>query len=170
MWNNLRYSLPLHFVLFLTNWLPDNICFLRFRGWLVHFFLRKCGTNLRVGRNVTFYNPSSIYIGNDVCIALGCWFSADEKIVIEDEVLIGPYNVFASSNHSRNGGGYRYGHPIRKPIILKKGCWIGAHCTITAGTTIGTGVCVAANSFVNKELKDNCLYAGNPAKCIKELN
>ncbi|MCO5259133.1 MAG: hypothetical protein M9916_03230 [Crocinitomicaceae bacterium] len=50
----LRYDWPLHFVLLLTNWLPDNVVFLRLRGYLAHFFFLSCGKNLRLGRNLTF--------------------------------------------------------------------------------------------------------------------
>jgi hypothetical protein len=62
-------SLFLHFVLLVTNWLPDNVVFLRFRGFLAGFFLNGSCKNLRLGRNVTFYNPSKIFISDNVYIA-----------------------------------------------------------------------------------------------------
>ena len=96
----IRYDLPLHFVLVLTNWLPDNVPFMRFRGWLASFFLAECGKNLTLGRNITLYNPSKIAIGSNVYIAYGCWLSATEKIVIEDEVLFGPYCVLTAGDHT----------------------------------------------------------------------
>lgn len=169
MWNNFRYSIPLHIVLVLTNWLPDNIVFLRLRGWLAHFFIGKCGKDLRLGRNVTFYNPANIAIGSNVYIAYGCWFSANATITIEDEVTIGPYNVFASGNHSLKNGSFRYGESIGRAIRIEKGCWIGAHCTITAGSTIRKSTCIGANSITRNEIQDRSLYAGIPAKFIKKL-
>ena len=62
--NSIR-AILLHFVLLFTNWLPDNVIFLRFRGFLANFFLMGTCKNLRIGRNVTFYNPSKIYIDDD---------------------------------------------------------------------------------------------------------
>lgn len=169
MFNNIRYTLPLHLVLLLTNWLPDNIIFLRFRGWLAHFFIKECGKDLRLGRNISFYNPANISIGDNVYIAYGNWFSADAQIVLENEVIVGPYCVFASSNHSLKNESFRYGPPISKEIIVKKGVWLGAHCTITAGTYIDYGCCIAANTITRGTLLPLSIYGGVPCRLIKPL-
>lgn len=165
----LRYDLPLHFVLLFMNWLPDNVFFIRLRGSLVSPFFKSCGRRLGLGRNVTFYNPSMISIGNDVYIAQGCWFSANDSIVIEDEVIYGPYNIIASSNHTRFNGSFRFGYPTEKPIKFKKGCWLGGNCTTTAGSVVGKGTVVSANSVVIGELMDDSLYVGQPAIFKKKL-
>ena len=165
----LRYDWPLHTVVLFTNWLPDNVIILRFRGWLIRPFLGKCGRNFRVGRNVTFYNPRNIAIGNDVYIAYGNWFSAGKNIVIEDEVIIGPYCIFASSNHTKFNGSFRHGIPDKKPILVGHGSWIAGQCSILAGSKIGKGVLVAANSVVNGKIDNNMMCAGSPARSIKEV-
>jgi acetyltransferase-like isoleucine patch superfamily enzyme len=159
----IRHDLPLHFVLLFTNWLPDNVFFIRLRGRLASPFFKSCGKRLGIGRNVTFYNPSQICIGNDVYIAQGCWFSASELITIEDEVLFGPYNIIASSNHTRFKESFRFGPPRKKTVRFKKGCWMAGHCTTTAGSTIGEGTLVSANSVVIGILEDHSHYAGQPA-------
>lgn len=110
----IRHDWPVHFFLLLTNWLPDNTVFLRLRGLLISPFLGACGRNLRLGRNVTLYNPSRIYFGNDVYAAFGCWFMAGGNIRVEDEVLLGPYCVIASSTHSRASGSFRFAPPPSK--------------------------------------------------------
>lgn len=165
----LRYDLPLHFVLLFTNWLPDNVVFIRLRGKLASPFFKSCGKRLGIGRNVTFYNPSMITIGNDVYVAQGCWFSANDSITIEDEVLFGPYNIIASSNHSRLNSSFRFGVAIGKPIKFKEGSWLGGHCTTTAGGIVGKGSVVSANSVVIGELLDDSLYTGQPAVHKKNL-
>lgn len=165
-----RYDLPLHFVLRLTNWLPDNVTFIRLRGRLARPFFKKCGKRLGIGRNVTFYNPSQMEIGNDVYIALGCWFSASFGVKIEDEVLFGPYNVIATSNHTRLEGSFRFGKSVGKQICFKKGSWIGANCTVLAGTTLGNGSVIAANSLAKGDIPDNCVFAGNPGEVKSYYN
>ena len=167
--NLLRYDWPLHVVLLLTFWLPDNVQALRLRGYLAHFFLRKCGRNFRLGRNVTLYNPAKIEIGNDVYIAYGNWFSAAEMIIIEDEVIIGPYCIFASSNHTKMNGSFRYGPPVEAPVRIGRGSWIAGQCSVLAGSEIGSGVLVAANSVVTGELRDDFMYAGSPVKPVKAV-
>lgn len=165
----LRYDWPLHFAIVLTNWLPDNVIFLRLRGKLVRPFLKHCGPNLRLGRNVTFYNPSRIRLGRDVYVAQGTWFMAGEEIWVGDEVLFGPYCVVVSSNHTRVNGSFRFGHGQQVPISIGRGCWLGAHVTVAAGASVGDGVLVAANSVVTGALPVDCLAAGLPAKPLKWL-
>jgi len=48
----LRYDWPLHLVLLLTNTLPDNVLFMRLRGFLLRPFFKKCGHNFRVARGI----------------------------------------------------------------------------------------------------------------------
>ncbi len=163
----MRYDLPLHFVLKITNWLPDNVFFIRFRGKLAKPFFKKCGKNLGIGRNVTFYNPSKITIGDNVYIAFGCWFNGSGGIVIENEVLFGPYGVIVTSNHTLSEKSYRFGTPVKAPISIGKGSWIAAHVTILAGTKIGEGALIAANSVVSKVVEDLTIMGGVPARKIK---
>lgn len=167
MYNNLRYFWPLHFVLALTNWLPDNVIFLKLRGFLAAPFLGSCGKNFRIGRDITFYNPQNIHIGSYVYIAKGNWFNGSEKITIGDEVIFGPYSVISASNHTLAGSSFRFGPPIRKPISIGAGSWIAGNCSIVAGVTIGKGVLIAGSSAVTKNIPDYTMAGGVPAKIIK---
>jgi acetyltransferase-like isoleucine patch superfamily enzyme len=169
MYKNFRYSVPLHFILLLTNWLPDNVLFLKLRGRLARPFFKSCGSRLAIGRNVTFYNPSNIEIGDDVYIAYGCWFIGAGKLMIEDEVLFGPYVIISPANHTKIKGSFRNGPPVVGDIKIGKGSWIGAHCTIVLGGIVGEGTLLAANSVLNRETKNNSLYGGVPANFIKNL-
>jgi acetyltransferase-like isoleucine patch superfamily enzyme len=165
-WRLIRYDLPMHFILLLTNWLPDNPIFLYLRGSLAGLFLGKCGKNFRLGRDVTFYNSSKIFVGNNVYIAKGNWFSAGEKIIIGNEVLMGPYSVIASANHTIQNGSYRYGKPLQKPTFIGDGSWIAANCTITAGSKIGKSCLIAANTVTKGTISDSVVYGGVPGKVI----
>jgi len=165
----LRYDWPLHFSLLLTDWLPDNVIFLRLRGLLARPFFAECGHNLRLGRKITFYNPSRIRLGSDVYIAYGCWLMAGAEINIGDEVLLGPYCVVVSSNHTRVGGSFRFGAPELRPIRIGRGSWLGAHTTVVAGATVGEGSLVGANSVVSGVIPPGVLAAGAPARVIRPL-
>jgi len=165
----IRHDWPAHFVCVFTNWLPDNVPFLRLRGAGLRPFLGSCGKNLRVGRNVTFYNPSQIFLGNDVFVAYGCWFMAGEKIRIGDEVMIGPYCVVSSSEHTRQGRSFRYGVQKSAPIVIGDGSWLAAHITVTAGVTIGSGALVAAGAVVSCDVPDNVMAGGVPARVIRQF-
>lgn len=165
----LRYDWPMHLALLLTNWLPDNVIFLRFRGSLCKPFFGGCCKNLRLGRGITFYNCSNIYLGSNIYIAQGNWFSAGEKIHIGNEVIFGPKCVITSSNHVLEADSYRYGNPVRKPIHISDGCWIAANCTITAGTEIGNGTLIAANTVTRGVIPSKVTYGSPKAEIIIKI-
>jgi acetyltransferase-like isoleucine patch superfamily enzyme len=171
LWSLLRYDWPLHFVLLLTNWIPDNVVFLRMRGWLAHWFIGKCGSDLRVGRNIVFYNPSSISLGSSVYIAYGCVILAVGDVFIEDEVMLGPYVVISAGNHSRQNSSYRYGCANASSISIGKGTWMGSHVSVLGGSHIGKGCLVASQACVTKGfLPDNAFIVGVPAVVKKYLD
>ena len=163
----MRYDLPLHLILLMTNWLPDFVVCIRLRGRLAKPFLKGCGKGFGLGRGVTFYNPSKIVIGDNVYIAKGCWFSAEDDIVIEDEVLFAPYVCIASANHTRLNGSFRFGEPDKGPVVIRKGSWLGAHAVVTKGSILGKGTVLAANSVLIGDSDPQSLYAGLPARKVR---
>ena len=166
----LRYDWPLHFVLLLTNWLPDNVVFVRFRGWLARPFFKKCGKNLGLGRDLTFYNSSQVILGENIYIAKGCWFLALDEIRIEDEVIFGPYVVVVTANHSCANGSYKTGPIVdKKPVVVGRGAWIAAHSTILPGSNIAPCTLIAANSVFGGGTVRGGVYGGVPARKIKEI-
>lgn len=106
-------------------------------------------------------------IGKNVFINFDCTFLDLGGITIEDNVLIAPKVSLLSE-----------GHPIEpenrhalvpKPIHIKKNAWIGAGATILQGVTIGENAIVAAGAVVSKDVPDNAIAGGIPAKIIKTL-
>jgi maltose O-acetyltransferase len=163
----LRHDWPAHFILLFLNWLPDNVPFLALRGACLRPFLGSCGNRLRIGRNVSFYNPSQVFLGNDVYIAYGCWFMAGEAIRVGNEVIFGPYGVVVSSEHIWDCGSFRHGQPKQAPISIGDGCWLAAGVTVTAGVTLGRGCLAAAGAVVTISFPAGDVIGGIPAKRIK---
>jgi acetyltransferase-like isoleucine patch superfamily enzyme len=54
-------------------------------------------------------------------------------------------------------------------IVIKKNAWIGAGAIILPGVTVGKNAIVAAGAVVNKDVADNTIVAGVPAKKIKKI-
>jgi acetyltransferase-like isoleucine patch superfamily enzyme len=54
-------------------------------------------------------------------------------------------------------------------IVIKKNAWIGAGATILPGVTIGENAIVAAGAVVTKDVFDNTIVGGVPAKLIKKI-
>ena len=108
-----------------------------------------------------------IRIGKNVFINFDCTFLALGGITIEDDVLIGPKVSLITENHPLNPE-QRKGLAA-KPILIKKNAWIGANATILPGVTIGKNAVVAAGAVVSKDVPDNTVVGGIPAKIIKNV-
>lgn len=108
-----------------------------------------------------------ITIGKNVFINFDCTFLALGGITIEDDVLIGPKVSLITENHPLNPE-ERKGLEA-KPILIKKNAWIGANATILPGVTIGENAVVAAGAVVSKDVPDNTVVGGIPAKFIKNI-
>jgi acetyltransferase-like isoleucine patch superfamily enzyme len=107
-------------------------------------------------------------IGKHVFINHACSFLDMGGITIEDDVLIGPRVNLVTENHPLDPADRKA--LICKPITIKRNAWIGAAATILPGVTIGENAVVAAGAVVSKDVPDNMVVAGIPAKIIKPIN
>ena len=120
---------------------------------------------------------SKIEIGDRVIIRPGCMLFGESEtlnssIVIEDDVMMGSGVHIYIHNHKFE----RLDLPLidqgfypDKPVILRKGCWIGANVIILPGVEIGSNTVVGAGSVVTKSFQKGVVIAGNPAKIIKNV-
>ena len=106
-------------------------------------------------------------IGKNVFINHACSFLDMGGIMIEDEVLLGPKVNLITENHTLDPADRRA--LICKPIVIKRNAWIGAAATILPGVTIGENAVVAAGAVVSKDVPDNVIVGGVPAKIIKSI-
>lgn len=117
-------------------------------------FYSDCGKNINVGKNV-FINS-------------GCRFQDQGGITIGDGALIGHNVVLATLNHDFAPENRGTMHPA--PITIGKNVWIGANATVVPGVTIGDGAIIAAGAVVTKDVPQNVIVGGVPAKIIKTLD
>ncbi len=117
-------------------------------------FYTDCGKNITVGKNV-FINS-------------GCHFQDQGGITIGDGVLIGHNVVLATLNHDFSPKKRSTLHPA--PIVIGENVWIGSNATIVPGVTIGNGSIIAAGAVVTKNVPENVVAGGVPAKIIKILD
>ena len=110
---------------------------------------------------------ANIKLGNDVFINKSCMFVDLGGIELEDKVLIGPEVKILSVNHPLNPENRR--GVILKGVKIRRNAWIGAGVIICPGVTIGENSVIGAGSVVTKDVPDNSLYAGVPAKFIKKI-
>jgi acetyltransferase-like isoleucine patch superfamily enzyme len=130
-------------------------------------------TGSEIDESVAVFTPLYINygkntkIGKNVFINFDCVFLDLGGITIEDNVQIAPKVSLLSEGHPTSIADRE--SLIPKPIHIKKGAWIGANATILQGVTIGENAVVAAGSVVSKDVPDNAIVGGVPAKFIKSI-
>lgn len=117
-------------------------------------FFTDCGKNIRIGKGV-FINS-------------GCRFQDQGGITIGDDALIGHNVVLATLNHEIEPSKRK--DMIPAPISIGKNVWIGANVTILPGVTIGANAVIAAGAVVTKDVPENTIVGGVPARAIKTIN
>ena len=108
----------------------------------------------------------NIHIGKNVFINSGCSFQDQGGIYIGDNTLIGHRVVLATLDHDLNPYDR---HLLCAPIHIGNRVWIGAGAIITRGVTIGDGAVIAAGAVVTKDVEENTIVGGVPAKFIKKI-
>lgn len=116
-------------------------------------FYTDCGKNITVGKNV-FINA-------------GCKFQDQGGIFIDDGVLIGHNVTFATLNHDENPEKRQNIYPA--PIRIGKNVWIGSNATILQGVSIGNGSIIGAGAVVTKDVPENSIAIGVPAKITRKI-
>jgi len=124
--------------------------------WLASTFNCDCGKNIYIGNNftgnfnLTMLDVREIHIGNNV--------------------MIGPCTLITTVGHPLSAEGRRKHLAFAKPVNIGNDVWLGGNVTILPGVKIGNNVVVAAGAVVTKDVPDNCVVAGVPAKKIKDLD
>ena len=138
---------------------------------LRELFSKLIGKN--VGENFGLFPPfyadygQNITVGKNVFINSGCCFQDQGGIEIGNDVLIGQQVVIATLDHDLIPE--KRANMMPAPVKIGNQVWIGAHATILSGVTIGNGAVVAAGAVVTKDVPENTVVAGVPAKIIKTI-
>jgi len=131
---------------------------------------------LRIAGVISFKNPRSVYIGDDVVIDSHCLLNPGggrgKQIVIENRAILSWGSSLIASDleyelppEEREGS---VAHRAR-PILIEEGVWVGSGSIVLGGVTVGKGAAVGAGSVVTKDVPPHTLACGNPAKVVKEL-
>lgn len=117
------------------------------------------------------FGSSQLSVGRRTQIGYGVQFDNGAPIEVGENVGIGMRVTFVTSTHDIGSSECRAAHPhYFGPITVGNGAWIGAGAVILAGITIGEGCVIAAGSVVTKDCAPDTLYAGVPARPIRELD
>lgn len=128
------------------------------------------GDNVYFGHNVTVKYWRKLKIGQDVSIHENCFIDALGSVVIGSQVSVAHGSSIISFDHNYvTAGPIKYGDLITERISIGNDVWISAGVRILKGSTISDRVVVGTNAVVKGSLSANAIYAGMPAKLIKQI-
>lgn len=111
------------------------------------------------GKNIT--------VGKNVFINACCHFQDHGGVSLGDGCQIGHNVVFATLNHGLAPEDRQTTYPA--PITLGKNVWVGSNSTILQGVTIGDNAVIAAGAVVTKDVPENTIAGGVPARIIRKI-
>lgn len=106
-------------------------------------------------------------VGKEVFINFGCTFLDQGGITLEDGVFIGPGAKILTEAHPEQPENRHT--LLTQPVAIRRKAWIGAGVIILPGVTVGENAIVAAGAVVTKDVPDNGVVAGVPAKLIRNI-
>jgi len=105
-------------------------------------------------------HADNIKLGDKTDIGAFTYINAKNGVTLEDNVQVGSHcSIYSVSTIDGREG----------PVFLKKNCKIGSHSVIMPGVTVGENSIIGAFSFVNKDIPDNVVALGVPAKVKRDI-
>lgn len=112
----------------------------------------------------------NIEVGDSVFINYNCCILDVMPVKIGHHVMMAPNVQIYTATHPLEAKARNSGKEYAKPICIGNDVWIGGGAIICPGVTIGNGVVIGAGSVVTKDIPDDVVVGGNPAKILKAID
>ncbi|MDK6376872.1 MAG: sugar O-acetyltransferase [Lactobacillus crispatus] len=147
------------------------------RNKAIYELFNHVGKNLVINGKIRVLYGNHLTFGDDDFINDNVRFQDSNLITLGDRVIVAPDVKFYCGEHAidaqQRWGSYENGKKylisFTEPISVGNDVWIGGNATIIGGVHIGNNVIVAAGAVVNRDVPDNTIVGGVPAKKIKSL-
>ncbi|MGI9621806.1 MAG: acyltransferase [Acidimicrobiales bacterium] len=122
-----------------------------------------------IGPDQELLSDRIVEIGHRVLIGRGSSIVGHSNIVVEDDVFFGPNVYVTDQNHGAESPDLPIGRQSapEAPVRIGWGSWLGTNVAVMPGVTIGRRVSVGAGSVVTRDLPDDCVAVGAPARVVE---
>lgn len=111
----------------------------------------------------------NIHIGENFYANHNCVILDGASVSIGDNVLFAPNVAVYTAGHPIHHELRNEGIEYARGVTISDNVWVGGNVVINPGVTIGKNVVIASGSIVTKDIPDNVLIAGNPARILREI-
>ena len=139
------------------------------RDSILQQLLGKIGLNSIIEPPFYCSYGQNIYIGDYVYMNWMCTILDNNAVHIGHHVMIGPGVQFYTAAHPLQGKDRIQGWEETKAIAIEDNVWIGGSAILLPGVRIGRNAVVGAGAVVSRNVPENSVVVGNPARVIKEI-
>ncbi len=139
------------------------------RDTILRKLFGRAGTDLYVEPNLFCGFGFNISVGDHFFANNNCVFVDPGTITFGNHVSIGPCCGFYTAHHPIDADQRRAGYEYAFPITVGDNVWIGGHCVILPGVTIGSDTVIGAGSVVTHDIPGHVVAAGNPCRVVREI-
>ena len=142
--------------------------FCKIESFLLFSLLKSKGNNIKCYGRFNIKAPNKLEIGSNFTINDSVYINAKGGIKIGNNVSISAGSIIVSTMLDYEIIPFNKRH-IDKSIVIGNNVQIGAGAIILPGVVIGNNVIIGAGSIVTKDISNNCIVVGNPAKILKRI-
>lgn len=139
------------------------------RKELLKELLGSSGDNLYIEPTFRCDYGYNIHVGENFYANFDCVFLDVCEIRIGDNCMVAPGVHIYTATHPLDSIERISGAEYGKPVTIGHNAWIGGRAVINPGVNIGNNVVIASGAVVTKDVPDNVVVGGNPAKIIKQI-
>jgi len=139
--------------------------FRKIKPLLLRLFGAKVGKSCIIKPGVNIKHPWFLTLGDYVTIGENVWIDNVWHMHLDDVVTVSQGAIFVAGNHDYKSRNFDL---MLKPTYVGKGAWICCKAIVGPGITIGKNAILSVGAVATKDLEEDGIYVGNPAKWVKK--
>lgn len=139
------------------------------RTKLLKELLGSTGENVSMEPNIRFDYGYNTHVGENFYANFDCTILDVCEVRFGDNCMLAPGVHIYTATHPLNPIERNSGKEYGKPITFANNVWIGGNAIINPGVKVGNNVVIASGAVVTKDVPDNVVVGGNPARIIKHI-
>jgi maltose O-acetyltransferase len=139
------------------------------RTELLKELLGSTGEKVMMEPNIRFDYGYNTHVGENFFANFDCTILDVCEVRFGDNCMLAPGVQIYTATHPLHPAERNSGREYAKPIRFGNNVWIGGNAVINPGVTVGDNVVIASGAVVTKDVPDNVVVGGNPARVIKQI-